>query len=285
LTILSANVVIAASLTAVVMTIQIGAYAARLAGITTKRIAIAISLFSLLVTASRLAALIITPSLGALADHAASTAIDHHQYHVAVATLTNFDEQMRIVVAANTIGVLGGAFLLPLFEAMFIRGISAFQRYRSVPKALARLFSPRVILSLLPEVRFRKFRLSQYPLMKVPLRLLVANTTLYMVYSVGVVAAYYASVLSLEARTTATGLSGLVNGIGTVAFAIFIDPATALIVDETVNDLRPPSDVATMIFWLVMSACLGTMLAQLMLFPAAEYIASVADHFVAVKHN
>jgi hypothetical protein len=67
-----------------------------------------------------------------------------------------------------------------------------------------------------------------------------------------------------------------VNGIGTVAFALFIDPTTALIVDQTVRDERPQQDVAAMIFWLIVTAFVGTLLAQLILIPAAQYIAAVA---------
>jgi hypothetical protein len=91
-------------------------------------------------------------------------------------------------------------------------------------------------------------------------------------------------VIDLHARTTATGLSGLVNGIGTIAFSLFIDPTTALIVDQTVRDERPRKDVAAMIFWLIVTAFLGTLLAQLILFPAAEYIAAFANFWVAAKH-
>ncbi len=109
-----------------------------------------------------------------------------------------------------------------------------------------------------------------------PRTLLAANVVLFAVYAVGVVASYYASVIDLGARTTASGLSGLVNGIGTVAFALFIDPNTALIVDQTVRDERPRRDVAAMIFWLIVTAFIGTLLAQLILVPAAFYIAAVA---------
>jgi len=50
----------------VVQAIQIGAYAARIAGVRTGRIATSISLFNLFMTASRLATLIYTLMLGPL---------------------------------------------------------------------------------------------------------------------------------------------------------------------------------------------------------------------------
>ena len=280
-----ANVVFAASLNLITQAIQIGAYAARFAGVTTRRVATAISLFSLLVTASRLASLFMTPALGSIADGTANAAIAEHPHvplkvlQVSPAALHVFDLQMRVIVAGGSAGILLGAFLLPMFLQMFVRGIGAFERLGSVPHALTRLFDPRVIRDLLYELRPRAISIAQFPLSAVPRRLLIANMVLFAVYAVGVVASYYASVIDLGARTTATGLSGLVNGIGTIAFSLFIDPTTAFIVDQTVRDERPTSDVWTMIFWLIVTAFIGTLLAQIILFPAAEYIAWFANHW------
>jgi hypothetical protein len=281
--VLAGNVLLAAGLTTVTQSIQIGAYSARYAGILTGRIATAISLFSLLVVASRLASLFMVPALGALADSSANAAIDAHLKSVTPEALTRFDHQMRVIIAANSLGVLLGAFLLPLFLVMFVRGIRAFERLGSVPHALARLLDPRVLASLLPELRIRAVSLTRFPIGAVPRSLLFANMVLFAVYSVGVVGSYYASVIDLHSRTTASGLSGLVNGVGTIAFSLFIDPTTAFIVDQTVRKERPRSDVLAMIFWLVVTAFIGTLIAQLILFPAAEYIAWVADHWPHAK--
>jgi len=282
---LAGNLILAASLNLVTQAIQIGAYAARYAGVITGRVATAISLFSLLVTASRLASLFMTPALGALADTTANPAIREHLSSVPPDALARFDAQMRIVVGAGSIGILIGACLLPMFAVMFVRGIRAFERTHSIPHALVRLLDPRVIADLLRELRPRRIRWSDFPLAAVPMKLLVANTVLFAVYAIGVVAAYDASVIDLDARTTASGLSGLVNGIGTVAFSLFVDPTTALIVDKTVQGERPRRDVSAMICWLVVSAFIGTLLAQAILAPAAEYIAAGAHLFVHPVHQ
>lgn len=278
------NLILAASLNLVTQAIQIGAYAARYAGVTTGRVATAISLFSLLVTASRLASLFMTPALGALADTTANPAIRDHLAAVPPDALARFDAQIRIIVGAGSIGILLGALLLPMFLKMFVRGIGAFERTHSIPHALLRLLDPRVVGDLLREVRPRRIRWSDFPIAVVPRKLLIANTVLFAVYAIGVVAAYDASVIDLDARTTASGLSGLVNGIGTVAFSVFVDPTTALMVDKTVQGERPRRDVAAMICWLVVTAFLGTLLAQAILTPAAEYIAAGAHVFVHPGH-
>ncbi len=282
--VLAGNLILAASLNFVTQAIQIGAYAARYAGVTTGRIATAISLFSLLVTASRLASLFMTPSLGALADTPVNAVLRAHGTALSPEALHIFDLQARLIVGAGSAGILLGALLLPLFLVMFVRGISAFERLGSVPRALTRLFDPRVAGSLIRELRPRGFRFSDFPISVVPRKQLIANTILFAFYAIGVVSSYYASVLVLDARTTATGLSGLVNGGGTILFALFVDPTTAFIVDQTVRGEREKRDVWAMIFWLVVTAFIGTVLAQLILYPAAEYIAYVANFWVHWKH-
>ena len=260
--------------------IQIGAYAARYAGVVTGRIATAISLFSLLVTASRLASLFLTPSLGFLADSIANVALKARPVAVPAALAAQFDVQMRLIVASGTLGIALGAFLLPVFLTLFTRGIKSFERHGSIPQALARLLDPRVVIAVVRTTTLPPLAvLRTVHMAPIPRQLLVFNTVLMGVYAVGVVAAYYASILVLDARTTASGLSGLVNGVGTVAFSLFVDPTSAYIVDQTVRGERPRTDVRAMIVWLIVTAFVGTILAQLILFPAAEYIATVAHWF------
>jgi hypothetical protein len=274
------ELVIAMVLNCTTQAIQIGAYAARYAGVTTGRIATAISLFSLFVTASRLASLFLTPSLGVLADRTARAAFVAHAAAVPPELAARFDVQMRLIVASGSVGIVLGALLMPLFLVLFTRGIRSFERRGSIPHGLARLLDPRVLLDLVRSTKFPPpSALLTFPVSAVPRKLLIANTILMGVYAVGVVAAYYASILVLDSRTTATGLSGLVNGIGTVAFSVFVDPTSAYIVDQTVRGERPRTDVRAMIFWLIVTAFVGTVLAQLILVPAAEYIATAAHWF------
>ncbi len=274
------ELVIAMVLNFTTQAIQIGAYAARYAGVTTGRIATAISLFSLFVTASRLASLFLVPSLGVLADRTVRVAVAAHETAVPPELAARFDVQMRLTVAAGSLGIALGAVLMPLFLVLFTRGIRAFERHGSIPRGLARLLDPRVLVELVRATKLPPLGvLFRFPLSAVPRKLLIFNTVLMGVYAIGVVAAYYASILVLDARTTATGLSGLVNGVGTVAFSLFVDPTSAYIVDQSVRGERPIADVRAMIFWLIVTAFAGTVLAQLVLVPAAEYIALAAHLF------
>jgi hypothetical protein len=281
--VLVSNLLVAAGLNFVTQAIQIGAYAARIAGVTTLRIATAISLFSLFVTASRLATLVVTPALGALADIPANAAHDAHRAVVDAGALHVLDTQLRLIVASGSLGVLAGGLLMPVFIVMFVRGVRSFERTGSIPRALMRLLDPRVLFDLARAVRIPSLKEARrLPFGAIPRKLIIGNTVISMVYAIGVVAAYYASDLNLEARGTAIGLSGLVNGIGTVAFSLFVDPTSAYIVDQTVRDERPVSHVYAMVVVLVATAFVGTVLAQLVLYPAAVYIAAGTHFFV--KH-
>src|ERR1700755_3168065 len=109
------NLVVAMVLNATVQALQIGAYAARYAGVKTGRIATAISLFNLVMTASRLATLIVTPALGGLADATANNALREHLATVPDHFVDVFAAQLRLVVFAGTIGTTVGLMLMPTF--------------------------------------------------------------------------------------------------------------------------------------------------------------------------
>jgi hypothetical protein len=275
------QLIVAMALNAVTQAIQIGAYAARYAGVQTQRIAVSISLFNLFVTASRLAALFLTPSLGALADNATRHAVAAKAAEVQPQVLATFDLQMRLIVAAGTIGTCAGAMLLPMFIYLFARGIRSFERRNSVLQALIRLGDPRVMMDVLSSIRLPEIRtVLAYTREAVPTKLLIGNLVVMAIYAIGVPSAYYASVLNLDARTTAAGLSGIVNGIGTLAFTFFVDPTSALMVDQAVKGERTLNSIRAMVVGLTITAICGTIISQLLLWPGAWTIAHVASLFV-----
>ena len=266
---------IAIGLNVFVTALQIGAYGGRIAGVRTGRIGTSISLFNLFMLASRLATLLVTPALGSLADGAA-------QYATCTGAIPSyFSWQLRAIVAAGTLGSVLGMLLLPTFIMLFMRGVTSFERRHSMLQAVLRMLDPRVQLDVLRSIRPPPVgRLRSFTrLDSLPMKLLVGNVVVTGVYAIGVVASFYASAIDLDARTTATGLSGLVNGIGTVAFSFFVDPTTAFITDQAVKGERPVDDVRLMVFWLAVTAIVGWILSQLILIPGAYFIAAVAHLF------
>ena len=270
----SPPLIAALALNVFVTALQIGAYAGRIAGVRTGRIGTSISLFNFFTLASRLANLVVTPALGSLADSAA-------QYAACKGTIpAQFEWQLRAIIAAGALGAMLGTVLLPTFIMLFMRGVYSFERRRSMLCAALRLFDPRVLLDIVRSVKPPPFgELRTFSAQGLPVKLLVGNALVTGVYAVGVVASFYASVIDLDARTTATGLSGLVNGIGTVLFSFFVDPTTAYITDQAVKGERPAEDVRRMVFWLAATAVIGWIFSQLILIPGAYFIAAGAHVF------
>jgi len=82
---------------------------------------------------------------------------------------------------------------------------------------------------------------------------------------------------------TAIGLSGVVNGIGTIAFTLFVDPTSAIITDQAIHGKRTVEEVRSMVFYLSLTAIIGSLLSQAILYPAGVIIEVVA-RFAAHVH-
>jgi hypothetical protein len=269
------QLIAAMALNGIMQAFQIAAYAARVAGVKTGQVATAISLFSLVVTASRTANMFYSPLIGTLSD-TAGRAISAGSMTASHA----FEWQMRLVLFAGTAGTALGAALIPTFTMLYMRGIGTFARTDSMILTAARLGDIRVVASIARSLRMpRLTSLERFSVSQVPTDLLLANTVLTAIYAVGVVAATYASILNPATSRTALLLSSIVNGFGTIAMAFIVDPRSASIVDRAVKGERPVDHVKSMVVWLGVTAVLGTLLSQLILAPAAALIAVVAHIF------
>jgi hypothetical protein len=268
--------------------ITIGAYAARLAGVLTQRIATSISLFNLFVTAGRLASIFTSMTVGPLTDHAAENARQLYDAHNAagLASLqTTVLWQLRLIVLGGTLGMIAFALMLPWFIYLFQRGVRSFEKRGSIPHSLFRLADPAVIADVMTAYRVpTPQRLRAFSFEGLPMRMFIFNIVITAVYSIGVVSSYYASLLDVTAARTALGLSGIVNGIGTISFTLFVDPTSSLITDEAVRGKRPIEQVRSMVFYLALTAIIGTLISQAILWPAAKVIAIVA-HFLTSLHS
>jgi hypothetical protein len=263
--------------------ITIGAYAARLAGVQTKRIATSISLFNLFVTAGRLANLFMVFFVGPLSDSAGQAVAKAKDPAIVAAWQHNFDLQLRLIILAGTLGMLVFALLLPMFTYLFRRGVHSFETRGSVPHALAQLLKPKNIADVLRSQHLPSLEeLRTYDWRSVPRRLLIFNTVVMAVYAIGVQASFLASVLDVHVTRTAISLSGVVNGIGTVAFTLFVDPTSSMITDQAIHGKRTVEEVRSMVFYLSVTAVAGTVVSQAIFYPAAvviEYVARFANQF------
>jgi hypothetical protein len=271
-------------ITFVVQGVQIGAYAARLAGVQTKRIATSISLFNLLVTTGRLANLFMVFFVGPLSDQAGNAVTRLKADPSAVASWQNlFELQLRLIVLAGTLGMIVFALLLPMFTYLFRRGVRSFESRGSVPSSLSRFFSPSVLRDVIRSQHLPTLaQIRSFDVRAIPRRLLIFNTVVMCVYAIGVQASFLASVLDVRVARTAISLSGVINGVGTIAFTLFVDPTSSMITDQAIHGKRSVEEVRSMVFYLALTAIVGTLLSQLIFYPAAVIIEVVARFAVHV---
>jgi hypothetical protein len=282
-TLWSARLFGAMSITFIVQGVTIGAYAARLAGVQTQRIATSISLFNLFSTAGRLANLFAIFFVGPLSD-AAGHAVDKLRDDPAAAAVwqSTYEMQLRLIVLAGTAGMIVFAIFLPMFAYLFRRGVRSFEHRGSVPHSLARLLSAGVLLDVLRSQRLPSLReIRAFDWRWIPRRLLIFNVLVNAVYSIGVPSAFLASVLDPLVARTASNLSGVINGVGTISFTLFVDPTSSMITDQAIHGKRTVEEVRAMVFYLSLTAILGTLLSQLIFHPAAiaiMWVARFANH-------
>lgn len=251
----------AMGLNAVVQALAIAAYAARLAGARSGRVATAISLFNIFATTSRFAQMFYSPMLGALSDQAAFGAVERYQW------------QLRTIVFAGAAGAVIGMLAIPTFVMLYMRAIRSLERNGSVPKAFVAMLRPTTVVGVVKDVKLGvATRWADLSFRNVPKDVLFLNVMVTAVYGVGIVAAAYASVLRPEVVRTAVLSSGLVNGFAAIAYNIVVDPASALLTDRAVRGDRSVDDVKALVIGLSLTAILGLLLSQAILVPAAALI-------------
>lgn len=95
-------------------------------------------------------------------------------------------------------------------------------------------------------------------------------------WTIGVFSALYAGYLNPDLRVTSSQLSAIVNGVATIMMFVFIDPHMSVMTDDVVEGRTSEPQFRKAIVWLVGSRLAGTLLAQVLLVPAAKIIGSVA---------
>jgi hypothetical protein len=116
-------------LTFVIHLIGTLAYAARIAGVRTRRIAISFSLFNILILVSRTSNSFQGPFLAKRIENIIAGGISH-------GLLADF----RWMLWSATLATIAGAVLIPTFQRIFSRAVLHFQANRSVPLLLLRIF-------------------------------------------------------------------------------------------------------------------------------------------------
>jgi hypothetical protein len=83
-----------------------------------------------------------------------------------------------------------------------------------------------------------------------------------------------------DRSSTAIMASGLINGIATILLVILIDPKISVLADDVVNNKGNYTRLKGISLMMVTSRLLGTILAQLLFIPGANYVAWLTKFIV-----
>lgn len=243
------------------------AYSVRIAGVRTRRIAVSLALFSILVLVSRTSNSFLGPFLAKRVE----TNLD------GVAHISLLGDFRWLLVSAS-LATIAGAFLIPTFQRVFCRAVLHFQVHRSVPKLILHGFF-KGGLSYVKDVASVPAAKNMTDIRSghgVSTRITILNVAATALWTVGVFASLYAGVLDPSVRVTSSTLSSIINGGATIMMAVFIDPHMSGMTDDVIEGKVTETQFRKAIVWLVGSRLAGTVVAQALLVPAAMLIVWVA---------
>jgi hypothetical protein len=261
------NLIILFLLTFVIHLIGTLSYAVRIAGVRTRRVAMSFSLFNILVLVSRTSNSFQGPFLAKRIESNLLQAVEH-------SLLGDF----RWLLLSATLATVAGAFLIPTFQRIFSKAVQSFQMHRSVPRLLlhaclnAGSSELKSVVAMPSPATFGKLRAGA----SISVGTIVLNILAVALWTVGVFAALYAGYLNPQLRVTSSMLSSVVNGVATILMFVIIDPQVSVMTDDVIEGKVSEPSFRRAIVWLVGSRFAGTLLAQILLVPAATFIIFVA---------
>lgn len=245
------------------------AYAARIAGVRTRRIAMSFALFNILVLVSRTSNSFLGPFLAKRIE----TRIAHGGGE---ALLYDF----RVILMSASLAVFVGILLVPTGQRLFASAIGYFQQHRSTARMILRTATPAGLKTIRHAIRMPS--IEQIKELRQPRGVgwgvLLANCLAQALITVGVLASLYAGYLNPDFRVTASQLSAVINGFATILLFALIDPQLSVMTDDVVEGRVSEPLFRRTIVWISFSRLFGTVLAQLLFVPSAQAIAWIAYH-------
>ena len=241
-------------------------YSVRIVGIRTGRIAVSFALFNILVLVSRTANGFQAPLL-------AST-IEKNINSGQGANLLDF----RLIILSCTISTIIGGLLIPTFQRLLSIAVEKFSIYKSVPKVLFYGFTRTGITSIKENFVIPSSKNLRGIDLKTdfPWKVFIMNVIAVAIVTIGVLSSLYAGYFNPEFRTTASSLSAIINGVATILMFVFIDPFLSVMTDDVVLGKTSESLFRRYIVYMVFARVIGTLIAQIMLIPAARIISMTA---------
>ena len=256
-------------LTFVIHLIGTLAYAVRIAGVRTRRIAVSFALFNVLVLVSRTSNSFHGPFLAKRIEAALRDGIPEH-------LLSDF----RWLLLSATAATIAGMIAIPTFQRIFSRAVLHFQANRSIPKLLLRGFAKGGLsyiknsVTVPSKAHLKDIRLGK----ELSASVIALNIAAQALMTVAVFAALYAGSLNPAFRVTASTLSSVINGAATIVLFVFIDPHLSVMTDDVVEGHISEASFRRAVVWLAGTRVAGTLVAQAIFVPAAVIIAFIAGH-------
>lgn len=246
----------------IIHTAETLSYSVRYAGVKINKITVALALTGIIVLVSRTANLIQAPLTAKFVDYAK------------INPSFDFLGYLRFIILASSIGTLIAIVLFPTFVNIFVRVISKLEVAGSLPKLIT-----SVTIGQLKNTKYYikkpSFKIRQFRYLGIPKRFILLNVVVTAFYTIGVLSSLYAAYLLPELSTTASQASGLINGIATILLTIFIDPQLGLITDKALHNEESKNQLGKIYVLLMVSRFFGTMLAQVVIIPAAYLISMI----------
>lgn len=263
---LTHSVLIVGFFTAIIHVTESLAYSMRLAGVRSRQVAVALSFVTSTLLVSRLSNMFQAPLLGAMVDSSVLSG-GPGAYNL-------LELQFRFIIFCGFLGSFLGMILTPTMVNVFFAGIKKFAVHGSVPRMVLAFFTFRRLKLFVKMIRLPRLEsLKSISISNLPKGFLILNLVVTSVYTIGVLCSLLAGAMLPEFRSIAIQLSGIVNGIATILFTLFVDPAGARITDQVTQGQRPENDLKSVVFFLQIGRLIGTLvLSQLLLIPFTQYI-------------
>lgn len=254
------------ALTVVIHLAETLGYAVRLAGVRAGKLAVALSLTGIILIVARTSNMLQGPLSGRIIDDARA------------GLTADLGLQLHLIIASASVGTLMAIILFPTAVFISMRLVAHLEEAGSMPQMIRHAVTVQRLKRIQKHVRPPRWEmLSRLRIGGIPKRLLLLNTVVSGIYTVGVLAALYASYLVPASAMAASQSSGLINGIATIMLTLLIDPQVALLTDRALSDRTKVVEMNKMFGLLMLSRLAGTVLAQLLLVPGAYLIVWVVE--------
>jgi hypothetical protein len=241
-----------------------------LAGVRTGRLALATSLYNVLMLVARGANTIAAPLIALITDLAANSG-----------STSDLLIGFRIILLAASAGTLVAGLLIPSLSRLLATGVTSYEHRRSLPRVIVRSASVRGLWRLrhdLAPPRIAAVRDAGWS--PFPKRFLGVSALIAAVFTGSNFAALYASALVPAGARTAASLAPVLTGAAVLLNVLIVQPVAALVTDQALRRERPVAEVTYITIWQVGAEFVGTLLAQALLWPMGQALAILTHRLI-----